>query len=72
MTILYLLIPLTFCMGLVGLGVFLWTLRNGQYEDLSGAAERVLLDADDEPLPAPRGTKARRPAADQTIEEPLS
>ncbi len=72
MTILYLLIPVTFSMGLVGLSVFLWSLRNGQYEDLSGAAERVLLDVDDEPLPAPHDTKARHFAAGHTIEEPSS
>lgn len=67
MTILYLLIPVTLCMGLVGLGVFLWTLRAGQYDDLSGAAERVLLDPEDAPLPAPRHS-----AADPATEEPVS
>jgi cbb3-type cytochrome oxidase maturation protein len=27
-----------------GLGVFLWSLRAGQYEDLEGAANRILFD----------------------------
>ncbi len=27
-----------------GLAVFLWSLRNGQYEDLKGAAQRILFD----------------------------
>jgi cbb3-type cytochrome oxidase maturation protein len=31
-----------------GLAAFLWSLRSGQYEDLDGAAERILFD-DDEP-----------------------
>jgi cbb3-type cytochrome oxidase maturation protein len=31
-------------MGIIGLLAFLWSMRNGQYEDLDGAAERVLLD----------------------------
>ena len=31
-------------MGLAGLGAFLWSLRNGQYDDLDGAAERILLE----------------------------
>jgi cbb3-type cytochrome oxidase maturation protein len=31
-------------MGMGGLAAFLWSLRNGQYDDLSGAAERVLLE----------------------------
>ena len=38
------LILLALGMGLAGLGAFLWSLRNGQYDDLDGAAERILLD----------------------------
>ncbi|MCQ0090283.1 cbb3-type cytochrome oxidase assembly protein CcoS [Roseovarius sp. M141] len=49
MTILVILIPVTLCMGAFGLAVFFWSLRNGQYEDLSGDAERILHD-DDVPL----------------------
>ena len=30
--------------GLVGLAVLLWAIANGQYDDLEGAAARVLLD----------------------------
>jgi cbb3-type cytochrome oxidase maturation protein len=37
-------------MGAIGLGFFLWSLRNGQYEDLDGAAERILFDEDDAPI----------------------
>jgi len=32
--------------GLGGLLVLLWALSNGQYEDLEGDAERILLDDD--------------------------
>lgn len=46
----YYLIPVALGMGAVGLGVFLWSLRSGQYEDLDGAAERILLDEDDAPV----------------------
>lgn len=49
MTILYVLIPVTLGLGLAGLAAFFWSLRSGQYEDLSGAAERILLDEDDRP-----------------------
>jgi cbb3-type cytochrome oxidase maturation protein len=38
------LIPVALAMGAIGLGVFLWSLRSGQYEDLDGAAERILFD----------------------------
>ena len=38
------LIPIALALGGIGLAAFMWSLRNGQYEDLDGAAERVLLD----------------------------
>lgn len=44
------LIPVALGMGAIGLGVFLWSLRSGQYEDLDGAAERILFDDDAVPL----------------------
>ncbi|GAB4532155.1 MAG: hypothetical protein Tsb0010_13290 [Parvularculaceae bacterium] len=47
MTALLFLIPAALALGLAGLAAFFWTVRSGQYEDLDGAAERVLLD--DEP-----------------------
>jgi len=46
MTILAVLIPVALCLGAFGLVVFFWTLRNGQYDDLSGDAERILFDED--------------------------
>ena len=44
MTVLVWLIPIALGMAAVALVAFLWSMRNGQYEDLDGAAERVLLD----------------------------
>lgn len=44
------LIPLALLLGGAGLAAFLWSLRSGQYDDLDGAAERILLeDEGDEP-----------------------
>ena len=43
------LVPIAIGLGLLGLAGFVWSLKNGQYEDLDGAAERILLD-DDEPV----------------------
>lgn len=57
MDILTLLIPLTLAMGAIGLAAFFWSLRNGQYEDLSGDAERILFDENDAPLPANKSEK---------------
>ncbi len=47
------LIPVALLLGGTGLAAFLWSLRNHQYEDLDGAAERILFD-EDRPLKAPR------------------
>ncbi len=41
------LIPIALGMGVAGLIAFLWSLKNGQYEDLEGAAERILFDDDE-------------------------
>jgi cbb3-type cytochrome oxidase maturation protein len=42
------LIPIALILGALGLAAFIWALRNGQYEDLDGAAERIFID-DDQP-----------------------
>ncbi|MBP2562363.1 cbb3-type cytochrome oxidase maturation protein [Neorhizobium galegae] len=47
MTALSVLVPLTVAMGAAGLLAFLWSMRSKQYEDLDGAAERILLEDDD-------------------------
>lgn len=50
MSYLAFLVPVAILLGLLGLAAFMWTLRNGQYEDLDGAAARILMDDDlDEP-----------------------
>jgi cbb3-type cytochrome oxidase maturation protein len=43
------LIPIALLLGAAGLGAFLWSLRSGQYDDLDGAAERILFNDDDAP-----------------------
>lgn len=46
MNILIFLVPAALLLGLLGLLGFLWSLRTGQYDDLEGAAERILFDED--------------------------
>jgi cbb3-type cytochrome oxidase maturation protein len=46
MEVLVILVPLALALGLAGLGAFLWSLKNGQYEDLDGAAWRAISDDD--------------------------
>lgn len=46
MTSLAILIPVALGLGLTGLAAFFWALRGGQFEDLEGAANRILIDED--------------------------
>ena len=52
MSALLYLIPAALFLGLLGLGAFVWAVRAGQYEDLDGAAGRILFD--DPPTPQSR------------------
>ncbi|MBF0158641.1 MAG: cbb3-type cytochrome oxidase assembly protein CcoS [Magnetococcales bacterium] len=51
MNALYLLIPAALLLGGIGLGLMIWAVRNGQFEDLEGPAHRILFDDDQEQLP---------------------
>ena len=44
MSVLVWLILLSLCLGGGALALFLWSLRSGQYDDLDGAANRILFD----------------------------
>jgi cbb3-type cytochrome oxidase maturation protein len=48
MTGLAFLIPIALGMGALGLAAFLWSMKAGQYEDMDGAANRILIDEEDE------------------------
>ncbi|WP_395670295.1 cbb3-type cytochrome oxidase assembly protein CcoS [Phenylobacterium sp.] len=51
MEILLILAPFSVGLGLMAVGAFWWTLRDGQYEDPVGDANRILVD-DPEDRPA--------------------
>jgi cbb3-type cytochrome oxidase maturation protein len=53
MDIILYLIPIALFLGLVGLGAFLWALKSGQFDDLDGAAHRILFEDEDEPKQKP-------------------
>jgi cbb3-type cytochrome oxidase maturation protein len=44
MEVLIILVPLALALGAAGLAGFLWSLKNGQYDDLDGAAWRAIMD----------------------------
>ena len=51
MNMLAVLIPVALALGAVGLAAFIWNINAGQYDDLEGAACRILTDNDETPLP---------------------
>lgn len=56
MDVLIFLVPLALLLGLTGLFTFVWALRSGQFDDMDGAALRVLSDDD------VRGEEQARPS----------
>lgn len=51
MEILYILVPLSLLLVALGVGLFIWSVRNGQYDDLDSPAHRILYDDDQEMIP---------------------
>jgi len=47
MEVIYGLIPLMIIIGLVMVVVFFWTVRSGQYDDMEGDSNRILMDEND-------------------------
>lgn len=50
---LLILLPIALGLGLLGLVAFFWALKRGQFDDLDGAANRILYDDDEDE--GPRG-----------------
>jgi cbb3-type cytochrome oxidase maturation protein len=59
MEVIYGLIPGMLLIGLVAVGVLFWAARSGQFDDLEGDAQRILMD-EDEPV-----DRRRFPDADE-------
>jgi cbb3-type cytochrome oxidase maturation protein len=55
MEVIYGLLPGMLLLGIIGVAVFFWAVRNGQYDDMDGAANRVLLDDEDDPVETESG-----------------
>lgn len=50
MDVIYSLIPGMTVFGLVFVGILIWAVKHGQYEDMEGNASRILLDDDEDAL----------------------
>lgn len=46
MDILYLLIPVSIIFVVIIAGVFVWSVKSGQYDDMEGPAHKILMDND--------------------------
>ena len=57
MDVIYSLIPGMMFFGLLMVGVLIWAVRKGQYEDMEGNANRILMDDDEEMMGLPDGDK---------------
>jgi len=73
MSILMYLIPAALFLGLLGLVAFLWALKSGQFDDMDGAAARILIDEpsglDQIPVGVPGGVADDRKGHDQAEEK---
>lgn len=56
MDVIYTLIPSMIVVGLILVGILIWAVKRGQYDDLEGDGNRILMDDDDPLLPQNRGT----------------
>lgn len=52
MDVVYTLIPGMILLGLIMVGILIWAVKRGQYDDLEGDGNRILMDDDDPMLPA--------------------
>jgi len=53
MDVIYSLIPGMMFFGLIFLVVLIWAVKKGQYEDMEGSANRILLDDDEDMMDHP-------------------
>ena len=64
MEVIYTLIPAMIFLGLILVAVLVWAVRKGQYDDLEGDANRILLDDDDSPGVRKQSDRRNWPDAD--------
>lgn len=55
MDVIYTLIPGMIFLGLIMVVVLVWAVKKGQYDDLEGDGQRLLMDEDEEMMPGQDG-----------------
>ncbi|SFM75651.1 cbb3-type cytochrome oxidase assembly protein CcoS [Marinobacter pelagius] len=66
MQIVMVLVPLMLILVAVGIALFAWAVKNGQYDDVEGPAHRILYDDDKDMIPR----EARTDKPEQEEEKP--
>jgi cbb3-type cytochrome oxidase maturation protein len=46
MDVIYGLLPGMLLLGIIAVIIFFWAVKNGQYDDMDGAANRILMESD--------------------------
>lgn len=62
MQIVMVLVPLMLILVAVGIALFAWAVKNGQYDDVEGPAHRILYDDDKDMIP--REARTDKPEQD--------
>ncbi|WP_372964601.1 cbb3-type cytochrome oxidase assembly protein CcoS [Marinobacter sp.] len=73
MQIVMFLVPLMLILVALGLLLFSWAVKNGQYDDMDGPAHRILYDDDKDMIPTESRidkSEARKKTADSSESKP--
>lgn len=71
MEVIYGLIPGVLLVGLIAVVVLFWAARSGQFDDLEGDGQRILMDEDQKPPSKPKpGSSEPDKASDQVPNQP--
>lgn len=65
MQIVMILVPLVLIVVALGIVLFSWAVKNGQYDDLEGPAHRILYDDDKDMIPDEARTDQRTNNGDE-------
>ncbi|VAW94469.1 Type cbb3 cytochrome oxidase biogenesis protein CcoS, involved in heme b insertion [hydrothermal vent metagenome] len=69
MEVIYGLIPAMIILGLIMVGILVWAVKSGQYDDLEGDANRILMDDDDPLLPENSNDKNTKKNSTERIKQ---
>ncbi len=61
MDVIYTLIPGMIFFGLLFVGILFWAIKHGQYEDMEGDGNRILMDDDNLMMPDKNPENEKKP-----------